>query len=105
MSAFKPPVNTTWCPECARERVSCRHLDADALRADGSGRSDTVEEALGETPAIDRARAVHGKWLEFVDAASKRDAARVGRLADELRDDLTFIERTIDDLASDEGGA
>lgn len=105
MSAFDPPANTTWCPECARERVSCRHLDADALRADGSGRSDTVDVEVGETPAIDRARAVHGKWLELVDAAAKRDAARVERLADELRDDLTFIERTINDLASDEEGA
>lgn len=102
MSAFDPPTDTTWCPDCARERVSCRHLEADPLRADGSGLVDDID--AGETPAIDRARAAHPRWLELVEAASARDTERVERLVDELRDDLSFIERTIDDLASTEYG-
>lgn len=217
MTAFTPPA-TTWCPDCARERVSCRHLDADALRADGGddlfcdgcgtahgvrlvrvrdpdgiittcasceddlnstiveeidpdriaadggrrtlvsdyrtdgdepsttfedaeaceecgkanagvraadgralcgtchkqgtgelvtdgGLVDDIEVDDAETPAIDRARDAHPKWLELVSAASRRDKGRVERLADELRGDLTFIERTIDDLATDGGDA
>lgn len=90
----------TTCADCEEilNSTIVEELDPDRIVADGG----TVDTDEVETPAIDRAQAVHGKWLELVDAASKRDRGRVERLADELRGDLTFIERTIDDL--DRGG-
>lgn len=35
MSAFEPPTDASWCPECARERISCTHQDSDAVATDG----------------------------------------------------------------------
>lgn len=39
MSAFDPPSEPTWCPDCARERITCAHQGTAALTTDG-GKDD-----------------------------------------------------------------
>lgn len=43
MSAFDPPADASWCPECARERISCAHQEGATVVADG-GEAEAPEE-------------------------------------------------------------
>lgn len=52
MSAFQPPTNAQWCPDCQRERVSCAHQDGRELATDGGENPPTCDHRDCERPAV-----------------------------------------------------
>ena len=83
MSAFNAP-DTTWCPECQRERVNCVHLSDQKIATDGGQHDPDRDKELADHLEAALEAAENQEAHYHIRAALQQPAVQRGEVENEL---------------------